>query len=183
MAPSPAARRNQQRSKWRCRCCAGRDGKPFVNYPDKLACHNCSVSNSAAFLSTPSPKQPSTSPSSRTESQQPGAMAIQLPAVEKRVAGLTAEVKQATAQHLAKDADAMEVEVVSDSRKRTAELDGLIKTLSAIRPATPEIEQPPATGDAAEDRWGLSKMAQVLEQMGLATGLQEKAQGVAQEIK
>eukprot|EP00959_Pyramimonas_sp_CCMP1952_P230770 4824262-Pyramimonas_sp.AAC.1 len=106
MVPWPAVRRDQQRSKWCCRFCTGRDGKPFVNYPDKLVCHNCSVSKSAAFLAKPTPKQPSTNLASRTKSQQPGAMAKQLLAMEKRVAGLAAELKQTRAQPLAQDVDA-----------------------------------------------------------------------------
>ena len=34
--------------KWCCKWCLGRDGKPFVNFPDKLACYSCSVAKSAA---------------------------------------------------------------------------------------------------------------------------------------
>eukprot|EP00959_Pyramimonas_sp_CCMP1952_P169325 3537230-Pyramimonas_sp.AAC.1 len=62
--------------------------------------------------------------------------------MEKRVAGLTAELKQARAQPLAQDAGAgaMEVEVVTESKKRAAELDGLIQSLAKVRPATPEID-------------------------------------------
>ena len=210
-------------------------------------------------------------------------MAKQLIAMEKRVAGLTEELKKARAQPMAQDAvgaDAMEVEVVSESKRRAAELDGLIQSLAAVRPATPEIDavlqeykseraalrgtifqakpdnikirelgqriskcesqlqrwqatqdekrkkiaelqqeledsekhmqttrttlselqaertrligaaavcappaEPPATGDAADERWSLSKMAQVMHQMGLATGLREKVQGVVQELQ
>eukprot|EP00959_Pyramimonas_sp_CCMP1952_P001821 37406-Pyramimonas_sp.AAC.1 len=69
-------------------------------------------------------------------------MAKQLPAMEKRVAGLTAELKQARAQPLAQDVDAgaLEVEVASESKKRAAELDGLIQALAQVRPATPEVD-------------------------------------------
>eukprot|EP00959_Pyramimonas_sp_CCMP1952_P077602 1622156-Pyramimonas_sp.AAC.1 len=34
----------------------------------------------------------------------------------------------------------MEVEVVTESKKRAAELDGLIQSLAQVRPATPEID-------------------------------------------
>eukprot|EP00959_Pyramimonas_sp_CCMP1952_P271423 5674152-Pyramimonas_sp.AAC.1 len=62
--------------------------------------------------------------------------------MEKRVAGLTTELKQARAQPLAQDVDAgaMEVEVVTESKKRAAELDGLTHSLAKVRPATPEID-------------------------------------------
>eukprot|EP00959_Pyramimonas_sp_CCMP1952_P187417 3918890-Pyramimonas_sp.AAC.1 len=34
----------------------------------------------------------------------------------------------------------MDVEVVTESKKRAAELDGLIQSLAKVRPATPEID-------------------------------------------
>eukprot|EP00959_Pyramimonas_sp_CCMP1952_P343163 7188590-Pyramimonas_sp.AAC.1 len=56
---APVGRRDEQRSKWCCKWCKWRDGNPFVNYPDKLACHSCGVSKSAAFKCKPEPKDPS----------------------------------------------------------------------------------------------------------------------------
>eukprot|EP00959_Pyramimonas_sp_CCMP1952_P386794 8106312-Pyramimonas_sp.AAC.1 len=67
---APVGRRDEQRTKWCCKWCKGRDGKPFVNYPDKLACHSCAMPKAVAFKGKPAPK--TNVPSTRSGPKPPG---------------------------------------------------------------------------------------------------------------
>ena len=137
---APVGRRDEQRSKWCCKWCVGRDGKPFVNFPDKLACHSCSVAKSAAFKGTPEAK--SADPAKRgAKSGSPGKSPLeqQLLAMHKQVAKLQKDLTQAKKQPLALDVEDMEAEVAESAKDRMAELDSLLLDLGKIKPPTPEI--------------------------------------------
>ena len=139
---APVARRDGQRSKWCCKWCLGRDGKPFVNFPDKLACFSCSVAKSAAFKGAPEAR--TADPAAKrggAKSGSPGGkspLEQQLLALHKQNEKLQKDLAQAKKQPLALDVG-MEEDVAASSKARMAELDTLLADLGKIKPLAPEI--------------------------------------------